>query len=323
MAEERQPVSSKAPGRLTRREAVELSSRMQTWIRSTRYEPTSYEINEFASCWMKTVASGGLVGMLATTAFRRNLGTQLATFLIGSTIGSTLISPTHQRRQWENIMERPGSELGRAAKSVLSELRGSGDYRSIASPNRMNFSGPLRHDMLPDSGRYSAKAVAPVLAQRPEEPKRTTVVVQRSSEPATARLERQLTSLGESDPERNLSARDYEGSLEGEPGTQLSSKENSLEEVHSAQNGWHIPNASDAWQPVNLGQNSADRAETESTKPELLHVAAAPTYRTWDEIRSEAMSGRRHSNTWDELRAKLQHSSISPPTATGGTEHRI
>ncbi|KEP66357.1 UNVERIFIED_CONTAM: hypothetical protein HHA_259610 [Hammondia hammondi] len=323
MAEERQPVSNRAPGRLTRREAVELSSRMQTWIRSTRYEPTSYEINEFASCWMKTVASGGLVGMLATAAFRRYLGTQLVTFVIGSTVGSTLISPTHQRRQWENIMERPGSELGHAAKSVLSELRGSGDYRSIGSPHRMNFSGPLRHDMLPDSGRYSAKSVTPVLAQQPEEAKQTTVMFQRSSEPATACLERQLTSLRERGPEQSLSARSYEGALEGEPGTQLSSKEDSLEEVHSAQNGWRIPNASDAWQPVSLGQNNADKGETESIKPKLLHVAAAPTYRTWDEIRSEAMSGRRHSNTWDELRAKLQHSSISPPTATNGAEHRI
>ncbi|CBZ52930.1 conserved hypothetical protein [Neospora caninum Liverpool] len=153
-------------------------------------------------------------------------------------------------------MDRSSSELGRAAEAVLSELRGSGDYQSIAPPPH-RIALPGQPPVAPATGRYPATAGAPILAHRPEEAKGTTVSFEGSSESSSS-SQRHSASLTESGTTRSVPIHGYEGTSESAPGPQPSSKEAIYEEPHDAQNGWRIPEERDAWQPVNFELKKTD-----------------------------------------------------------------
>ncbi|KAL8455356.1 hypothetical protein Emag_000838 [Eimeria magna] len=108
----------------------------------------------------------GCCGAAAAAAARRVTpikGTQLLCFVAGCLGGLVFLSPLQRRRQWQQLIDTPGSKAGETAKLLLQQMRAAG------IPLQQTPSLPLPSVvLLPPTARAAAAAprVAPTVGYR-------------------------------------------------------------------------------------------------------------------------------------------------------------
>ncbi|PFH37957.1 hypothetical protein BESB_002980 [Besnoitia besnoiti] len=274
-------------------------------------------MNEFMKCWVKAVGYGSLMGFLAATAVSRRttaLVTRLMSFAIGSTVGYSNLFPVYQRQQWENLMKQPNSELGRAARSLVSQLRIDAERGAVSSHSFWVQTADRTPDISASDPAAARKAASTHVGKEFEP---SSAPPGGSGKPSEA--DRSPAVQGQNRHARQASQHDPETRVENGSEAHIAPIEGDCGDACEAPNEWRMPDGVEAWQPVNVPQQATDKKDSEAqptSAPSLkAHVF---TYRTWDEVRREAVQGPRRSSTWDELRAgrRVQPSSTTSSSAT-------